>query len=86
MRKQKLYDPASVMEYVNTVCADLDVIEGSLIDTYILYHDGGITEVWEETYLNEWSSAYVRHIYKAGLPARFVRMIEEQERYYEEAE
>lgn len=80
MRRQKLYDPKAVWDYIRTVGeTDLDVIEGSLIDTYILYHDGGVTEVWEETYLNEWSSAYIRHIYRKGLPARFIEALEAQE-------
>lgn len=89
MRRQKKYDPTSVWEYINTITGEdrpemIDVIEGSLIDTYILYHDNGVIEVWEETYLNEWSSAYIRHIYKAGLPARFEEALEEQERRYTE--
>ena len=78
MKRQKLYDVKSVWEYIKQY-EYMDVIEGSLIDTYILYHDGGITEVWEETYLNEWSSAYVRHIYRKGLPARFIEALEAQE-------
>ena len=87
-RNKRIYDPMAVYEYINTITDDhpemLDIIEGSLIDTYILYHDGGVTEVWEETYFNEWSSAYVRHIYRAGLPARFTEALESQEREYEE--
>ena len=59
-RNKRIYDPKAVYEYINTITDDhpemLDIIEGSLVDTYILYHDGGVTEVWEETYLNEWSS------------------------------
>lgn len=83
-KHQKKYDPKSVWEYVNQINAEMDILEGSLIDTYILYHDGGVIEVWEETYLNEWSSAYIRHIYKAGLPARFEEALEAQEREFPE--
>lgn len=76
MRRQKLYDVKAVWEYIKQF-EYMDVIEGSLIDTYILYHDNGVIEVWEETYLNEWSSAYIRHIYKAGLPEKFINALEE---------
>ena len=71
------------LEAVNNYMAGLgeialDVIEGCLLDNYIIYHDGGIIEVFEEKYLNEWSSCYIRHIYRKGLPKRFVDMLEEQ--------
>lgn len=72
-RNSKRYGLSTVEEYVRdcpTICG-IDVIEGCLIDTLILYHDFGAIEVFEETYLNEWSSAYVRHIYRKGLPKRF---------------
>ena len=83
-KNTRKYDPQAVWDYINTITGGdhpemIDVIEGTLIDTYILYHDGGITEVWEETYLNEWSGAYVRHIYRKGLPARFIEALEAQE-------
>ena len=84
-RYQKKYAPEAVWQYVNQINAEMDILQGCLIDTYILYHDGGVIEVWEEKALNEWSSAYVRHIYRKGLPARFIEALEEQERYYEEA-
>jgi hypothetical protein len=87
-RNTKLYGLDTVEEYIRkceTIC-DMDILDGCLIDTYILYHDSGVIEVFEETYLNEWSSAYVRHIYRKGLPKRFIEALEEQERerdYYE---
>lgn len=70
MKRQKLYDVKAVWDYI-TQFEDMDVIEGCLIDTYVIYHDGGVVEIWEETPLNEWSSAYVRHVYKKGLPQRW---------------
>ena len=65
------------MENCNTVI-DIDVIEGCLLDTFILYHENGVEEVFEETYLNEWSSGYTRHIYRKGLPRRFQQAINNQ--------
>lgn len=87
-RNTKLYGLNTVEEYIrkcDTVYG-IDMLQGCLIDTYILYHDCGVIEVFEEKYLNEWSSAYIRHIYRKGLPKRFVNALEEQERerdYYE---
>lgn len=82
MRKQKLYTLAAVSEYVNSFgYIPMDTIPGSLIDTVILYHPN-VIEVFEETYINEWQSAYRRHIYKRDLPKRFVKALEalEEER------
>lgn len=84
-RNTKLYGLKAVEDYIDKNydfenIVDIDVLEGGLIDTYILYHGCGIVEVFEETYLNEWSSAYVRHIYRKGLPKRFVEALEERER------
>ena len=79
-RNTKRYTLEAVNNYMSTLEAiNLDVIEGCLIDTYIIYHDCGIVEVFEEKYLNEWSSCYIRHIYRKGLPKRFVDMLEEQD-------
>lgn len=47
-----------------------EVIEGSLLDNYVIYHANGITEVFEEIYLNEWGSALIRHIYRKHIPKR----------------
>ena len=87
-RNTRLYGLDTVEEYIRNceTIADMEVIEGALIDTYILYHDFGVVEVFEDKYLNEWSSAYIRHIYRKGLPKRFIEALEEQERerdYYE---
>lgn len=49
----------------------VDVIEGALLDTYIIHHECGVTEVFEVVCRNEWSSAYVRHIYRKRVPKRF---------------
>ena len=86
MRKQKLYGLEAVVSYTHTIPADtlIEWIEGCLLDTMIIYHRDDLIEVFEETYLNEWSSAYVRHIYKKGLPARFIDALEAQERRYTE--
>lgn len=85
-RQPRLYDPAAVDEYIAKALNsgdvyDEDVIPGGLIDTYILYYYGDIIEVFEETYINCYSSAYKRHIYRKGLPKRY---IEELERLEEE--
>lgn len=90
-RNTRLYGLDTVEEYIRNceTIADMDIIEGALIDTYILYHDFDgveVVEVFEDKYLNEWSSAYIRHIYRKGLPKRFIEALEEQERerdYYE---
>lgn len=87
-RNTRLYGLDTVEEYIrkcDTVYG-IDILQGCLIDTYILYHENGVIEVFEEKYLNEWSSAYIRHIYRKGLPKRFTEALEEQEReiaYYE---
>ena len=70
------------MENCNTI-VDIDVIEGCLLDTFVLYHESGIEEVFEEAYLNEWSSGYARHIYRKGLPKRFITAINEQYKIWE---
>ena len=87
-RNTNLYGLDVVENYIREcdTIMDMDIIEGALIDTYILYHDCGVIEVFEDKYLNEWSSAYIRHIYRKGLPKRFTEALEEQEReraYYE---
>ena len=76
-RNVNRYGLDTVEDYIRnckTIC-DIDVIRGCLIDTYICYHDFDVIEVFEETYLNEWSSCYVRHIYRKGLPKRFRDML-----------
>lgn len=77
-RNTRLYGLAPVENYIREcdTVADMDVIEGGLLDTYVLYHDCGIIEIFEEVYLNEWSSAYARHIYRKGLPKRWVNALE----------
>lgn len=55
-----------------------ETIEGCLLDNIIIWHDGGIVEVFEEEYLNEWSSCYIRHIYRKGLPKKWERALEEE--------
>lgn len=77
-RNTRLYGLEPVTKYIREcdTVADMDVIEGCLLDTYILYHECGVIEIFEETYLNEWSSAYTRHIYRKGLPKRWVNALE----------
>lgn len=85
----KLYGLETVNKYINSIIdsVDIDVITGSLIDTYIIYHfDANIIEVFEEKYINCWSSAYIRHIYKKGLPKRFIQALEKQYQYELEME
>ena len=78
-RTQKLYSLQAVDNYVLSLSdVDTDIIPGLLIDTIIIYHDN-ITEVFEETYLNAWDSAYIRHIYRAGLPKRFTKALQAME-------
>ena len=79
-RNTKTYSFEAVNHYMEncTTIIDISVIEGCLLDTFILYHENGIEEVFEETYLNEWSSGYARHIYRKGLPKRFVTALENQ--------
>lgn len=73
MRNKKLYGLEAVISYTHTIDPDtpIDWLEGTLLDTMIIYHAEDLIEVFEETYLNEWSSAYQRHIYRKGLPKRF---------------
>lgn len=79
-KNTKLYSMEAVDNYMES-CGLWDiaeVIEGCLLDNIIIWHDGGIVEVFEEQYLNCWSSAYVRHVYRKGLPARWERALEEE--------
>lgn len=77
-RNIKLYGYDAVTTYIGQcpTIYGVDTIPGCLLDTYVLYHECGVIEVFEETYLNEWSSAYVRHIYRKGLPKRLVKALE----------
>ena len=78
------YGLDAVNNYINKLpYAEMEIIEGCLLDTLVVYHDG-IIEVFEEKYLNEWSSCYIRHIYRKGLPKRFVEALEEQYRIEDE--
>lgn len=54
-----------------------EVIEGCLLDNIIIWHDNGIVEVFEEQYLNGWSSCYIRHIYRKGLPKKWALALNE---------
>lgn len=85
-RNTRRYGWDTVNRYIREcdTITGIDTIEGCLIDTYILYHECGVIEVFEETYLNEWSSAYVRHIYRKGLPRRFRDALEREEREAQE--
>ena len=77
------YYPHTVWDYVKDFNdTPMDIIEGTLIDTYIIYHSENLIEVFEETYETSQSSVYVRHIYRKGLPKRFTKALEEQEEYY----
>lgn len=79
-KNRRLYSMDTVDNYMES-CGLWDiaeVIEGCLLDNIIIWHDGGVVEVFEEQYLNCWSSAYVRHVYHKGLPARWERALEEE--------
>lgn len=79
-KNTRKYSYETVAHYMGN-CAtiiDVDIIDGCLLDTLVAYHDNGIVEVFEETYLNEWSSAYARHIYRKGLPSRFITALNNQ--------
>lgn len=68
---RKMYSLAAVEKYLATL-EDKDIMEipGSLLDNYIIYH-GYAIEIIEEKYLNAWSSAYVRHIYRKRIPKSY---------------
>ena len=78
-RNKKHYSLTTVDNYItnNNLWENTDIITGSLIDTYIIYH-GFCIEVFEETYVNPWASDYVRHIYRKGLPQRFLTQLDEE--------
>ena len=79
-RNRKVYKPSVVWDYIAGLCEEgeaIDTIEGVLTDSYIVYHSPEFIEVWEEVALNEWSSGYHRHVYRKGLPRKWVEAIEE---------
>lgn len=77
---KRIYTATAVDKYLNDNGLFVDeIIDGCLLDTLIIYHDNGITEIFEETYINEWSSGYARHIYRKGMPKRFIEALEKQE-------
>ena len=80
-RNTRIYGPEAVEKYITEqgLWDSLEIITGCLLDTYIIYHGNNVIEVLEEKYLNEWSSAYIRHIYRKGLPARFEQALREQD-------
>lgn len=76
----KLYSLSAADNYIQKVSnelLDIITIPGSLLDTYILIHISGVVEVLEETYLNCWSSAYKRHIYRKRIPTRYKDILSE---------
>ena len=74
----KYYTLAAVENYISTL-ADREILEipGTLLDTYIINH-GHIIEILEVKGLNEWSSAYTRHIYRKRVPKRFIEWLERE--------
>lgn len=78
-RNARLYTLDAVNKYMESLGeVALDVIEGTLLDDLIIYHAPDCIEVFEAVYLNEWSSAYARHIYRKGLPKRWLDALDEQ--------
>lgn len=66
----KHYSMEAVNEYMDRRVFGIlpfDEIPGTLLDTYIIYHADAL-EVFQETPLNEWSSAYTRHVYRSRKP------------------
>lgn len=76
----KLYSLSAADNYIQKISdelLDIITVPGSLLDTYILIHISGVVEVLEETYLNCWSSAYKRHIYRKCVPAHYKDILSE---------
>ena len=70
--KRSLYSIDAVNEYVSSLWGKNGVeaiftVAGCLCDSYVIDH-GHAVEVLQECYLNEWSSAYVRHVYRKRVP------------------
>ena len=82
----KLYDDKAVEEYITK--QDLwectEIVQGSLVDNYFIFHDNNVIEVFEERYLNAWASALARHIYRKGLPKRIQALYDEYKAYESE--
>lgn len=76
----KIYDYKVVEDYISKIdmWESTEIIEGVLVDTYIIFHPNNVVEVFEETYLNCWSSGLTRHIYKNGLPKKWAVALEEE--------
>lgn len=79
-RNTKLYGMEAVDDYMErgnfwNCC---ETIEGVLLDNIIIWHADGTVEVFEERYLNCWSSAYVRHIYRKGLPKMWEQALDDE--------
>lgn len=73
----RLYSLKAAEDYVSKCAAagkQIESIAGSLLDDYIIIHEAAI-EILEAQYLNVWSSAYVRHIYRKRSPKGYLDSI-----------
>lgn len=87
----KMYSLEAVEKYLSQLNSpDLYTLPGTLLDSYIIYH-GFAIEIIEAIYINSWSSAYTRHIYRKRIPKRIFGWINwliseadspEEEEYY----
>lgn len=82
-RQPKLYSLTALQDYLKKVetVTDMEIIEGCLLDNYILWHGEDIIEIFEEVATTCWTSGYARHIYRKGLPKKWLAILEENEEY-----
>lgn len=72
----RLYSIAAVDDYLAKQDVGINIIRGCLCDTYVLYHPDAV-EVFRERPMNQWSSAYSRHIYRKRIPKEFMDFVRE---------
>ena len=69
----RLYSLSAVENYIRTLeNVDITCLEGCLLDTFFINH-GNAIEWLEVVPLNEWSSAYKRHVYKKRVPKKCIK-------------
>lgn len=88
-KNSKLYGYKAVEKYLDGLYAsgnevDYYIIEGVLVDSYIINH-GHCIEVFKETYINAWESGLTRHIYRKKVPTGIIEwLLAEREDYQKE--
>lgn len=77
MKNQTVYTLEAVYNYLDKLpeTAEIFQIPGSLADHFIIFH-GFAVEVFNEKYINPWSSGIVRHIYRERIPGSVYEFIE----------